>query len=71
MLAHILVGETFPQNIRALRLVTEEVLRPTIGQLNTLNELMNFLEEKAMQSSTAKLWFENLLKPVFIMICSS
>ena len=66
--AHMLVGEKFPQNLRALRLVTEEVLRPTIGQLNTPDELMNCLEEKATQSSTAKLWVENLVKPVFIMM---
>ena len=66
--AHMLVGEKFPQNVRALRLVTEEDLRPTIGQLNTPDELMNCLEEKATQNSTAKLWFENLVKPVFIMM---
>ena len=65
---HMLVGKKFPQNVRALRLVTEEVLRPTIGQLNTHDELMNCLEEKATQSSTARLWFENLVKPVFIMM---
>ena len=66
--AHMLVGKRFPQNVRALRLVTEEVLRPIIGQLNTPDELVNCLEEKATQSSTAKLWFENLVKSVFTMM---
>ena len=64
----MLVGKKFPQNVRALRLVTVEVLRPTIGQLNTPEELMNYLEEKATQSSTAKLLFENRVKLVFMMM---
>ena len=43
----MLVGKRFLQNVRALRLTIEEVLRPTIGQLNTPDELMNCLEQKA------------------------
>ena len=53
---------------KTLGLVTEEILRPTIAQLNTPDELMHCLEEKATQSSTAQLWFENLVRPVFRMM---
>ena len=66
--AHMLGGKKFPQHFRALRLVTEEVLRSDLGQTKTQEELMNTLESNAAESSTTKLWVENPVKPVFIMM---
>ena len=58
----------FPQNFRALRLVAEEILRPVISHVISMDELMEDLETKATSSPTSKLWLENLVKPVFIMM---
>ena len=66
--AHMLIGKHFSQNARVLRLVTEEISRLTIAQSSTSDELMNNLAKIAAESSTAKLWIENLVKPVFIMM---
>ena len=44
--AHILGGKKFLQNFRALRLMTEEVLRLDLAQTKTQEELMNTLEFK-------------------------
>jgi len=64
----MLTGKNFPQNVRALRLVTEEVLRGIIESVDSHTDLMPLLESKAIRSRTAKLWLDNLIKPVFIMM---
>ena len=66
--AHMLIGNKFPQNVRALRLVAEEIIRLTVAHSTTSDELMNNLAQIAAESSTAQLWIENLVKPVFIMM---
>ena len=58
----------FPQNIRALRLLTEELLREVIVKTESFDGLMAVLEDKAKTSRTAKLWVENLIKSVMIMM---
>ena len=50
--AHMLGGKKFPQNFRALRLVTEEVLRSDLAQTKTQEELINTIESNAAKSST-------------------
>ena len=42
----------WPQNVSGLRCVDEEVPRLAIGQLKTTGELVNSLEEKAMENWT-------------------
>ena len=64
----MLAGKMFPQNFRALRFVAEEILRPVISHVISMDELMEDLENKATSSPTSKLWLENLVKPVFIMM---
>ena len=64
----MLSGKKFPQNIRALRLLTEELLREVIVRTEPFHGLMAVLEDKAKTSRTAKLWGENLIKPVMIMM---
>ena len=66
--AHMLGGKKFPQNFRALRLVTEEVLRSSVAQAESHEDLMDTLETKATKSMTTQLWVQNLVKPVFIMM---
>ncbi|KAG0723221.1 hypothetical protein GWK47_043072 [Chionoecetes opilio] len=66
----MLSGKKFPQNVRALRLVVEEVLRSIIEQtpITRKHDLMSILEELARRSKTTKLWVDILIKPVFIMM---
>ena len=64
----LLSGKKFPQNVRALRIVTEEVLRPVLDnqELHTTNDLIKYLVLKSQQSNTTKLWVDCLIKPVLI-----
>lgn len=64
----MLTGKTFPQNVRALRIVCEEVVRGAIAEAESYREFTEILEQKAMQSRTTKLWLECLIKPVLIMM---
>ena len=65
----MLTGKNFPQNVRALRMTVETLLRELlIENCDTFEELMAILEERASLNRTTKLWLENLIKPVFIMM---
>ncbi|XP_064094761.1 uncharacterized protein LOC135207056 [Macrobrachium nipponense] len=66
--ASMLSGKKYPQNIRALRLLTEELLRGTIVHMNSHDSLMKVLDNKSQESRTTKLWVENLIKPVMLMM---
>ena len=66
----MLSGKKFPQNVRALRIVLEEILRPALTNPNiqTMDQLDIYLESKATQSKTAKMWVECFMKPVLIIM---
>lgn len=68
----MLSGKKFPQNIRALRLVAEELLRPIFmahpNNLTNMDELREILSAIASQNRTSKLWIECLIIPVFHMM---
>jgi len=66
----LLSGKKFPQNVRALCIVTEEILRPVLDDqgLHTTSDLLKYLDLKSQQSSTTKLWVDCLIKPVLIMM---
>ena len=64
----MLTGKKFPQNARALRMVVEVVLKEIIQNTDTHNDLMAVLEERASRSRTTKMWLDNLIKPVMIMM---
>ena len=54
----MLTGKTFPQNVRALRMVAEEALRGFIQDkpLHCSGDLLQILETEASKSQTTKLW---------------
>ena len=61
----MLTGKKFPQNVSALRMVTEELLRPYLENMETADEFMKFLQDISAESKTAKLWMiDNLIRPV-------
>ena len=64
----MLTGKKFPQNMRALRMVVEELLSSIIVTSEDYEQLMSILNDKANKSRTAKLWTDNLIKPVFLMM---
>ena len=64
----MLAGKNFPMNVRALRMVVEELLREKISTFTSYDEMVEKLDEKASQSRTAKHWVSNLIKPVLIMM---
>ena len=68
--AKMLTGKKFPQNVRALRMLAEEVLRGVLdcNTLESKEDFMEVLENIAKRSKTAKLWVDMLIKPVFIIM---
>ena len=68
--AKMLSGKKFPQNVRAMRLVVEELLRGIMRNENitSMDKLSSYLDKAASASKTSKLWVDCLLKPVFIMM---
>ena len=61
-----LSGKQFPENIRALRHLNEELLREVIFKMKSFDGLMAGTHDKDQPHS--KLWVENLIKSVIIMM---
>ena len=64
----MLTGKKFPQNMKALRMVVEELLSSIIVTSEDYEQLMSILNNKANKSRTAKLWTDSLIKPVLLMM---
>lgn len=64
----LMAGKNFPQNVRALRMVAEELLRSILPDMESSGDMMSTLTVIAERSRTTKLWVDNLLKPVFLMM---
>ena len=66
----MLIGKKFPQNMRALRLLTEELLRPIIEkhEIENMDQLMAILDDLASQSRTTRVWVNVVIKSTFIMM---
>ena len=64
----MLSGKAFPMNVRALRLVLEEILSSYIGEISSYNDFDKFLDETALRSRTAKHWTNNFIRPVLLMM---
>ena len=63
-------GKKYPQNMRALRIIAEEMLCSILDNnpdILTMDQLIKHLDEESQNSKTTKLWVECLIKPVFIM----
>ena len=66
----MLMGKNCPNNIRALRMAVEEILRPVLLDcvLSPFDDLMSYLEGLASKSRLAKLWLHGLVWPIFIAL---
>ena len=71
----MLNGKKFPQNVRALRLVIEELLWPIFESNSgdapptpgSMPELMNKLSELSMKIRTTKAWVDIGIRPVLLI----
>ena len=63
----MLSRKNFPQNLRALKMVVEELLRSSIDDMIKFDDLTVFLQTLEQQSSASKLWTDNFIKIVFYM----
>ena len=64
----MLSGKKYPQNVRAFRLLTEELRRNYVAHLDTYNGLDHFPAHVGKQSKTAKLWVDCFIRPTLIMM---
>ena len=66
----MLTGKKFQQNVRALRILMEEILRPVSRNqdIETMGQLKRYLDLKATQSRILKMWVECFINPLFIMM---
>ena len=66
----MLSGKKYPQNIRALRLLSEELLRPILESetITSMEDLENELEKRSLQSRTTKMWVSVVIRPVLIIM---
>ena len=66
----MLSGKKFPQNVHALRMMAEEVVRGLFmdHHFENTEDLMKALDQIASESRTVKRWVEILVKPVLLMM---
>ena len=66
----MMIGKKFPQNMRALRIVAEELLRPILtgDTVNDMHGLESILSDISSRSKTSHLWIDCVIKAVFIMM---
>ena len=60
----------YPQNFRALRMLTEEMLRNLLRDnpgITSMENLLNCIKERSERSKTTRLWSDTLIKGLFIM----
>ena len=66
----MLSGKKFPQNVRDIRMMAEEVVCGLFmdHHFENTEDLMKALDQIASESRTVKLWVEILVKPVLLMM---
>jgi hypothetical protein len=67
----MLSGKKFPQNVRALRLLVEELLRPIFEndqKPKSMIELKRMLNERCEKSKTAKMWTTVVIYPMLTIM---
>eukprot|EP00745_Piridium_sociabile_P037812 TRINITY_DN68984_c0_g1_i6.p1 TRINITY_DN68984_c0_g1~~TRINITY_DN68984_c0_g1_i6.p1 ORF type:complete len:1121 (+),score=248.01 TRINITY_DN68984_c0_g1_i6:81-3443(+) len=66
----MLSGKKYPQNVRALRLLSEELLRPILESetITSMEDLEEELQKRSLQSRTSKMWISVVIRPVLIIM---
>ena len=61
----MLLRKNFPQNVHALRICAEEVLRDLLSDESVNDGIIKLLNSIATRSSTSHLWLDAFVRPVF------
>ena len=66
----MMTGKKFPENVRAFRLLLEELLRPIFSKatVETMDDLKGVLENLASRSRTTRLWVDCFVKPMLTIL---
>ena len=64
----MLIGKYFPQNIRALRMVLEELISPILQTVTSYDGLTARLKEMRAISNTAKVWVDAFVSPMLTVL---
>ena len=64
----MLSGKKFPQNVRAFTMLTEELLRKRMSDVETNEHLDTMLTDISNRSDTAKLWVDCYVRPTPMMM---
>ena len=66
----MLSGKKFPENVRALQMLAEELLRPVFlsHDIQTMKDLMDILDGFSQRSKTTQLWVDCIIRPVLVMM---
>ena len=64
----VLSGKKYPQNVRAFRLMTEELLHKHLEQIQSTDDLEKFFTDVSNKSNTSKLWVDCFVRPTFIIM---
>ena len=67
----MLSGKKYPQNFRAIRMLVEEMLQCILEGVDLFSHLIIVLDARAGHSRTTKLWSDNLVETVIIMMIFS
>ena len=66
----MLTGKKFPQCVRDLRMLVEELLWPILkdGTIDSHSKLQDILQKRSSESRTTKMWGDVVIKPVFLSL---
>lgn len=64
----MLIGKKYPENCRALRMIMEVLLGDILNDVNSYDEMIEILEERATRSRTTKIWLDSFIKPVLLLM---
>ena len=66
----MMIGKKFPQNVRALRIVAEELLKPVLlaREFDRFAQLDEYQADISRRSRTSHLWVDCVIKAMFIMM---
>ena len=66
----MLSGKKFPQHVRALRMLVEELWRPIFGKnsFHNMDDLLLELDAIYIKSKTSQRWVHSLIKPIFAIL---
>ena len=67
----MLSGKKFPRNVRALRMLVEELLRPLFGKnsFHNMDDMqLQEVDAISVESKTSQRWVDSLIKPIFAIL---